>query len=140
MADVRNGELTQGESDSEDERDDDDAPDGACAFCCDDDYKAADAEAIRRYVGARQRLRQSWEDVVASEAATRVGPDGAPQKALCEGTYTVKVHVIQARELNGENFDGTSDPFVEARRARSRWPVSRLRSLCHVSRLVLSYV
>jgi hypothetical protein len=32
--------------------------------------------------------------------------------AIKSGDYQVQVHIIEARDLNAENMDGTSDPVV----------------------------
>ena len=54
-------------------------------------------------------------DSAAKAIAHRAHNRGGEQRGLVSGTYLIVAHVIQAIDLNGENFDNTADPHVEVR-------------------------
>ena len=81
---------------------------------------AAVADAVREtYEATGAALRsashapRSAESRAALATSARGRREAAARSALVDGDYCVVAHVIEARELHGENFDGTSDPFVE---------------------------
>ena len=122
----------QGESDDDDDDEDDDAAaDDAASttgstssagsgglaalsslICSDEATEEGETAAAARGVDAYVNARDLAAAAFAETAAFKEGRRG---EALVDGDYVAVVHIIEARELNGENFDGTSDPFVEVR-------------------------
>ena len=108
--------LLPGESESESEADDDDDDDEAG-----DDEEAGgggpDVAAIQALVERRAAKADALAAKLADErralAASLEPPAGAGGLSTAPMSYTVIVHLIAARQLAAQNYDGTSDPFVE---------------------------
>ena len=98
----------QGESDDDDDDEDDDA-------AADDAASTTGSTSSAGSGGLAALSSLICSDEATEEGETAAFKEGRRGEALVDGDYVAVVHIIEARELNGENFDGTSDPFVEVR-------------------------
>jgi hypothetical protein len=65
---------------------------------------------------AQEEEKKSPEDIAKEEEQKKKDKEDTEKRLndckILSGDYQIQVHIIEARELKGENLDGTSDPIV----------------------------